>query len=247
MMMENTTVTFVGCGDAFATGKRLHTCLYLNAPHSGLLIDCGATAYYGLKTHGINIRDIDTIVISHFHGDHYGGIPFLLLEEAVQQRQQPLTIISPPTGHERIAQLLDQLYPGSDVLGKLNILFKTYIPGSMLAADHFEIMAFPVAHAAEALPHGLRIAVGGKVISFSGDTEWTPILIELARDADLFICECNFFDSEVEGHMNYKALQAYDDQLDYRHMILTHLGPEMLRNLNRITHQCAEDGLEIVL
>ncbi len=245
--MGNTKVTIIGCGDAFASGARLQSCFYIQAGHTNLLLDCGATAYYGIKKQGIDIADIDTIVISHFHGDHYGGVPFLLLEEAVRRRQQPLTIISPPTGHERITRLLDQLYPGSDVLGRLNLLFKTYIPGSVLEADHLEITAFPVAHAAEALPHGLRVAAGGKVISFSGDTEWTPILIELARDADLFICECNFFDSEVEGHMNYKALKAYDDQLDYRQMVLTHFGPEMLANLNRVSHPCAEDGLEIVL
>lgn len=245
--MKDTKVTIIGCGDAFASGGRLQSCFYIQSARTRLLLDCGATAYHGIKKHGINIADIDTIVVSHFHGDHYGGIPFLLLEEAVRQRQQPLTIISPPTGHERIAQLLEQLYPGSDVLGKLNLLFKTYIPGSMLEADQLEITALPVVHVAETMPHGLRIAVGGKVISFSGDTGWTPILIELARDADLFICECNFFDSQVSGHMNYRTLQAFDDQLNYRQLILTHLGPEMFENVHQITHRCAEDGLEIVL
>jgi len=245
--MAKTTVTIVGCGDAFASGGRLHTCFYLQTPYLNVLLDCGATAYYGIKKQGIKIRDIDAIVLSHFHGDHYGGVPFLLLEEAIQQREKPLTIISPPTGKERITQLLDQLYPGSEVLEKLNVLFKTYIPGSVLQADHLEVTAFPVAHTEEALPYGVRIATGGKVISYSGDTAWTPVLIELARDADLFICECNFFDSTVNGHMNYRTLLAYDDQLHYKQLLLTHFGPEMLGRLSELQHRYAEEGLKIAL
>lgn len=245
--MARTTVTVVGCGDAFASGGRLHTCFYIQAPHSNVLLDCGATAYYGLKKRGIPVRDIDIIIISHFHGDHYGGVPFLLLEEAIAQRKTPLTIISPPTGKERITRLLDQLYPNSDVLGKLNLMFKVYMPNNVLQGDHLEVTAFPVVHSEESLPHGLRIGVGGKVISYSGDTEWTPALIELARDADLFICECNFYNASVKGHLNYKTLKAYDDQLNYKQLVLTHFGLEMLEHLSDIEHPCAEDGLTITL
>ncbi|MGK6351484.1 MBL fold metallo-hydrolase [Parapedobacter sp. DT-150] len=247
--MENITINIIGCGDAFASGGRLHTCFHIQTPHSSLLLDCGATAYYGIKKQGLAIRDIDTIVITHFHGDHYGGVPFLLMEEAIQHRQEPLTIISPPTGKDRIERLLDQLYPGSSVLDKLNLMFKTYMPDGIVQADHLEITAYPVLHAVDSLPHGLQIAIGGKVIAYSGDTAWTPILIELARNADLFICECNFFDSEVDGHLNYKTLQAYNDQLAYKQLLLTHFGTEMLQHLDQVSqsHPCAHDGLTIRL
>src|SRR5690606_9872416 len=113
---------------------------------------------------------------------------------AIQHRERPLTIVSPPTGRERVARLLEQLYPGSDVLGKLNLRFKTYTPGGVLETNGWQIEALPVVHTAATLPHGVRIKAGGKVISYSGDTAWTPALVELAGGADLFICECNFFD-----------------------------------------------------
>lgn len=245
--MENTTVKIIGCGDAFGSGGRLHTCFYIRAGHTNVLLDCGATAYHGIKQQSINIHDIDMVVISHFHGDHYGGIPFLLLDEAIHQREKPLTIISPPTGKERIERLLGQLYPGTAVMDKLDIHFKTYLPGKAIHALGLDVQAWPVAHSPEALPHGVRINTGNKVIAYSGDTEWTPALIELSRNADLFLCECNFFELEVVGHMNYKTLQAHDDQLGYKRILLTHLGGEMLRNQSWIAHNCAEEGLEIVL
>ncbi|MBK1441584.1 MBL fold metallo-hydrolase [Parapedobacter sp. ISTM3] len=245
--MGDITVDIIGCGDAFGSGGQLQTCFYIHTSHSRLLLDCGATAYYGIKQQRINIDDIDTIMISHFHGDHYGGVPFLLLEEAIRRREKPLTIISPPTGKERITKLLDQLYPGSNVLGKLNLLFKTYITDGVMEADHLEVTAFPVMHTPDTLPHGVRIEIGGKIISFSGDTAWTPVLIELARDADLFICECNDYHSEAKGHMNYKTLLAYADQLTHKRILLTHFGTEMFRNREQIDYPYAHDGLRVTL
>src|SRR5690606_27582046 len=138
------------------------------------------------------------------------------------------------TGRERITRLLDQLYPSSEVLNKLNLSFKTYMTDGILQTDNLEISALPVMHAQETLPHGLRIKTGDTEISYSGDTAWTPALIELARDVDLFICECNFFDSDVEGHLNYKTFKAHDDQLRYKRLLLTHFGSEMLANLDRV-------------
>lgn len=245
--MGEITVTIIGCGDAFTSGGQMHTCFYINTPQTNLLVDCGATAYYGIKKQGLSADDIDTIVISHFHGDHYGGVPFLLLEAAFQNREKPLTIISPPTGKERIARLVEQLYPGSSVLEKLNLMFKNYLVDGVLQADHLEIAAFPVEHTPDTLPHGIRLGVAGKTISFSGDTGWTPMLIELARDADLFICECNYYHSEIKGHMNYQTLLTYDEQLLYKQVLLTHFSNEMIQYRDQITHPYAYDGLTIAL
>lgn len=112
-------------------------------------------------------------------------------------------------------------------------------------AHGLEVEPWPVIHVPEALPYEVRINTGSKAIAYSGDTEWTPALIELARDADLLLCECNFFESEVAGHMDYATLRAHDHELGYKRMILTHLGGEMLRNRHRIAHDCADEGMEI--
>jgi ribonuclease BN (tRNA processing enzyme) len=89
--------------------------------------------------------------------------------------------------------------------------------------------------------------MGTKVISYSGDTAWTESLEKLAKNADLFICECNFYEREVKEHLNYKLLKENISLLGYKQIMLTHLGKEMLQNLEKIDLDCAFDGKKIRL
>lgn len=97
------------------------------------------------------------------------------------------------------------------------------------------------------MPHAFRITIENKIISFSGDTEWTDELLEVARNADLFICECNFFETEVKGHLNYKTIMRNMSGLDYKKILLTHFGKDMLENLEYVNLDCAEDGMFITI
>jgi len=245
--MNDLEMTIIGSGDAFNSGGRNHTCFFIKSQLGCMLIDCGASACAGLKQAGINNEEIDCIVISHFHGDHYGGLPFFLLEAAVLKRKKPLTIISPPACKERLEQLLTLLYPGSSVLEKLTIHFKSFHPNGVRTAEHINILALPVIHKKATMPHGIRIHIGTKIISYSGDTEWTPNLEILAKDADLFICECNFYALTIKGHMNYKTLSGNLSALGYKRIMLTHFDNEMLQNLEKVELECAFDGLKILL
>lgn len=246
--MEKTLFKVIGCGDAFSNGGRLNTCFLVKTMlGNNFLIDCGAGALAGLKRFGIKTNEIDTILITHFHGDHYGGLPFFLLEAATYERREPLTIISPPGCKVRISRLLELLYPGSKVLEKLDLRFLTYSEDKVLYTGYLAILALPVVHSPASLPHGLRIGVDEKVISYSGDTEWTPALETLARDVNLFICECNFYDTEVSGHINYLTLMANRHRLECEQILLTHLDKEMLENLENVSLPCLTEGMEIAI
>ncbi|TCD03777.1 MBL fold metallo-hydrolase [Pedobacter psychroterrae] len=238
-------LTVIGCGDAFGSGGRLNTCFYIKTEKTGLLIDCGATSLPGLKLRGIEVEHIDTIVLSHFHGDHYGGVPFLLLDAMSKGRKKRINIISPPGGKERISALLDLLYPGTVVLPKLDVAFIEYTSAEDLNVDGLSLMAYPVIHSEAALPHGLRIKLNDKIICYSGDTSWTDVLFPLSVDADLFICECNFYDTVVKGHMSYMELEPKLLQFNCRKILLTHFDTEMLQRLADLNVTCATDGLEI--
>jgi ribonuclease BN (tRNA processing enzyme) len=95
------------------------------------------------------------------------------------------------------------------------------------------------------MPHGLRVEYAGKVIAYSGDTEWTDTLVELATGADLFICECNFFDKRAPGHLDYRTLIEHRPQLNCERIVLTHMGDEMLAGVDDLELEAGADGVVI--
>ncbi len=95
---------FVGCGDAFGSGGRLNTCFHVSGRAANFLIDCGASALPALKRLEIDRNEIDLILITHFHGDHFAGLPFVLLDAQFSRRTRPLTIAGPQGIETRLAR-----------------------------------------------------------------------------------------------------------------------------------------------
>jgi ribonuclease BN (tRNA processing enzyme) len=99
-----------------------------------------------------------------------------------------------------------------------------------------------VVHPSGAPAHALRVETDGVVIAYSGDTEWTDVLLDAARDSDLFICEAYRFDQKVKFHLDYATVRDRLAELASRRVVLTHLGEEMLRRRDEVTLECAQDG-----
>ena len=194
-----------------------------------------------------SLQDLDTIIITHFHGDHYGGLPFVLLYLATYGQHKKLEIVSPAGCREKLMRLLDLLYPGSGIMAKLQITFTAFEEHRIINAGELKIEGFPVVHSREANPHAVRIELDGKIISYSGDTEWTEKLIPVAEHADLFICECCFYTMEVKGHLNYLQLQENLPKLNYKKILLTHFDKEMLLNVKNISLDYAVDGMSYLV
>jgi len=101
---------FVGCGDAFGSGGRYNTCFHVTGESVNFLIDCGASSLPALKRLDI-VRDaIDLVLITHFHGDHFAGLPFLLLDAQFSRRTRPLVIAGPEGIETRLAQVMEALF-----------------------------------------------------------------------------------------------------------------------------------------
>lgn len=236
-------ITVLGCGDAFGSGGRLQTSFFIQTAESKVLLDCGATVLPALKRYNISSADIDTIVITHFHGDHYGGLPYLLLEAAkLHKRKKALTIISPGGLKKRLEKLLPLLYPGSsDVLEAFPIEYKSLQQQEIQERD-IKVVAWEVDHSAESLPHGVRLEAGGRILAFSGDTCWHQNLIALSKEADLFICECNMWRGEVPGHLSWEVLKKHLPELSAKKIKLTHVGEEVLEHKNELSLDILNDG-----
>src|SRR5207245_8976218 len=88
-------VQFLGSGDAFGSGCRLQTCILVKGAGEPLLLDCGATSLVAMKRSGVEPNEIGLVLLSHLHGDHFGGLPFLVLDGQFSRRTKPLVIYGP--------------------------------------------------------------------------------------------------------------------------------------------------------
>jgi ribonuclease BN (tRNA processing enzyme) len=110
------TVTFAGSGDAFGSGGWYQACIHVRAPEAGpVLLDCGATSLSALKSLGLDPGEIAAVFVSHLHGDHFGGLPFLVLDGQFSGRTQPLVVAGPPGIARRLSEAMECLFPGSSV------------------------------------------------------------------------------------------------------------------------------------
>ena len=234
----------IGSGDAFGSGGRLNSCFHLIVGDQQILLDCGCSSLIGMERCSVVPAEIDSVIISHLHGDHFGGIPFLLLEgKYASQRSRPLTLIGPPGLQQRVETLANGLYPGlGHQAGNFDIEYRTLDPKQSLALGIARIKCFQMIHGGGNHAYGLRIEAAGKVISYTGDTEWTDTLIPLSQGSDLLIAECCAYDQPIPGHLDYLTVLKYRHKLETRRLVLTHMGPEMLKYLDQLKFPVANDG-----
>ena len=242
-------LTFLGCGDAFGSGGRFNTCFSVVSGEIRFLIDFGATSLMAAKHFGISLDEIPLIFITHLHGDHVGGLPFLLLEAAlVHKRTAPLTIAGPPGLKAHIPGLTEALFPGTplELPFELNVLeLPPDRPADVLGV---RVTPYLVKHAPTLVCTGLRFELGGKILAYSGDTVWTDTLPKLAQAADLFICDAYTFDHPTPQHLDYQTLKTHFAEFGSKRLILTHLGQVFLDKLEAGTvpeFETARDGLTI--
>ena len=242
-------LTIAGSGDAFGSGGRLNTCFFLETAKGALLVDCGASSMSALNARQIDTNRIDGIVLSHLHGDHFGGLPFLLLNaQFLARRDKPLLIAGPPGTRERVDALLEACFPKAKTGIKWRFQWQVQeipvaVPTEVLGHT---VLSAEVVHQSGAPSTALRLSDGETLFAYSGDTEWTDALLGVAREADLFICECYGFAGKLTGHLSWEILKPRLAELKARRIMLTHMNPTMLARLDQVRTGgvlLAEDGL----
>jgi ribonuclease BN (tRNA processing enzyme) len=247
-MVSEIQLAFLGSGDAFGSGGRLQTCMHLRGGPADLLIDCGASSLVAMKRQSLDPSRIRYVLVSHLHGDHFGGIPFLVLDGQFSRRELPLTVVGPPGVEARLKQAMEVLFPGSSQVARpFELTFVELAERDATIIGPAEITAFHVDHACGAPPYALRVDYAGKRVAYSGDTEWTDALVEVAAGADLFVCEAYFFEKKIRYHLDYSTLRDHLPELGCRRIVLTHMSGDMLERLDDIEMTHAEDGLILTL
>ena len=240
---------FVGCGDALGSGGRFNTCFHITGERVNFLIDCGASSLPALKRLGIARDDIDLILITHFHGDHFAGLPFLLLDAQFTRRTRPLVIAGPEGIEMRLTQVMEALFENSSsTKQRFELSIIALKPEVTHTIGAVKVTPFPVVHGESGGPFlAYRVETEGRVIAYSADTEWTEALVPLARGADLFIAEAYTYDKPVKNHLSLTALEARLADIRPKRLILTHMSDDMLGRLDALAYTAANDGMIVEL
>ncbi|MDI1266457.1 MAG: MBL fold metallo-hydrolase [bacterium] len=236
---------FVGCGDALGSGGRFNTCFHVTGARANFLIDCGASSLPALKRLGI-VRDaIDLILITHFHGDHFGGLPFLLLDAQFTRRARPLVIAGPQGIETKLAHLMESLFEHSSrTQQRFGLSVVALEPLQSRTFGGINVTPYPVVHGESGGPFlAYRVEAEGRVVTYSADTEWTDTLIPAARGADLFVAEAYYYDRIVKNHLSLTTLEAHLPEIDAKRLVLTHMSDDMLGRLGELPHLAAHDGM----
>jgi ribonuclease BN (tRNA processing enzyme) len=243
------TVRFVGSGDSFGSGGRFQTCILVDGPRCRFAIDFGTSSLIALAQQGIAHNSIDAILLTHLHGDHCGGVPFLLMDAMLSaKRDRPLTVAGPRDLQRRMGNLREALFPGSHVMTpKFAVDWIELEPGRLHEVLDLRVTAQSARHTEETNPTALRVEVGDRVIGYTGDTEWTDDVAKVARGADLLIAECYFYDKPIKWHLNYPVIAAHRGDFGAKRVILTHMSKEMLAQTGNVPEECASDGLVVTL
>ncbi len=243
-------LTIVGSGDAFGSGGRLQTCFHVAVGDYELLIDCGATALIGMARLGLDPGRLQAIYITHLHGDHFSGLVWLIMHsDYVLKRTAALVIVGPRGLSGRLKAAGEALFPGfSRKRRGFRIEILEHVGAVPLDVGPVVSEAYEVNHPSGAPSYALRLTIGGKVLAYSGDTEWVDTLIPCAAGADLYISECYGYERETPHHMTWLRIREKLPKLTARRILLTHMGHEMLAQASSVDDPrvgLAEDGLRL--
>jgi ribonuclease BN (tRNA processing enzyme) len=247
--MQTTRVIFLGTGDAFSAEGRHQAAYLIEAPETTLLLDCGSTTLASLKRYSLPAEPIDTIFLSHLHGDHFAGLPFLFLQYAyLEPRSRPLRIIGPPEVEGRVRMLFKATYADTATEPlPYSLEFIEMRQGRQFCYKGVRINPFPVPHQEHPASFGCEIEVGGRKIVYSGDAGWTEELVAHAQNADLFLCECSYFETRMATHLDYPRIAENLGRFGAKRVVLTHLGQEVLERQQEIEMEMAHDGQVVTL
>lgn len=216
---------------------RGQTCFLIESTdNSKMLIDCGATSLQQITRQKVSMSGVDRLLITHFHGDHIGGIPFLLLHlHFMEHRTDSFEILGPVGIADVITRLNEILYPGIEFGFEIKFTEINAISDSKpTVTGPFSIEGVPVSHRPESLGYRINDQSKSKRLfncdfAFSGDTRWCASLVELYNEVDVGILELSFIEQPAGGssHLSLPEIIDYRSVLKVNRLYFNHLYDEL--------------------
>jgi ribonuclease BN (tRNA processing enzyme) len=229
-------LTIVGSGDAFGSGGRFNTCFQVETARARILIDCGASSLIALRSQGLDPNRLDGAILTHLHGDHFGGLPFLLIDaQHLSRRQRSFVIAGPPGTRARLDAALEVLFPTSTATKwRFSWQVVEIDPGRPCDFLGHRLVTTEVLHPSGAPSTAVRFSDDTATLAYSGDTEWTNALLPIADGADLLIIECSGYAGRIPYHLTWETLKSRLCDLRARRVMITHMNSAALAHLDEI-------------
>jgi ribonuclease BN (tRNA processing enzyme) len=220
-------LTVIGCSPAWPNAGGAQSG-YLVEHDQRLLLDCGPGVLARLRSLDGGWPRLDAVAITHFHLDHWGDlVPWIFGASFGPGRDvPPPELWLPPGGLDRLRRYGDELSFSGQIEGAFSV--REYEEQKPFRAAGIDVTALRLEHYAE-LTFGLRLSNHTSTLAYSGDTGPSRNLAELARDADLFLCEATLREPEPaeRGHLSEDEAVAAFRESGARRLVVIHRPDEL--------------------
>lgn len=216
-------LAFIGTGNAFAPGG-----LCWNGFVAGgrFLFEAPPQALQSLNRMGIDPNGLDAVILSHHHGDHFLGLPFILLHWKYFGRSRPAVIVGPPGTRELATAIGRSVYPGLFDIA-YDLRWVELADGQSVEVEGLRLTARRVEHDTRlSLNLGYVGELGGRTFAYTGDTGFCDAIVAMARDVEVLVAECSSVSDRVPIHLNLAddIPRLRDAMQPGARLVLTHLG-----------------------
>jgi len=237
-------VIFLGVGEAFDENTPNNSHLVITGK-TKLLLDCGLTSAPQMWKFNSDPSFLDAIYISHWHADHYFGLPGALLRMWEGGRTRPLTIISKKGFKEQFYKLMDLAYLGFIEKFKYEINILDIEADKELKFNDLSLNFALTVHSGENL--AVKITDGKNTVAYSGDGSPVPGN-DFYNNLDLLILETYLYDKEIIGHSSIVSAISFAENNKVKCLASTHINRDFRKNeLPKMRDKIKSDKVKIII
>ena len=222
--------TFYGTSSAIPSLNRGFSCIGLSGEkeNTNVLMDCGDGSIRNLLKFGVEVENISTVLISHYHSDHVSGLTQVIETMGIRGKKSNLRVFGPPGLKEYFSTVEKITSVASHRV--FQIEFLELNAGDTIEFENFKTTAFAMDHTIPCLGYRLQYS-SGKILSYTGDSMPCPSMESLGKGADLFIHEATYLDKDrgrakEQKHSTVTEAASHAKAANVKKLALTHVSDD---------------------